>query len=352
MEIKSKIRNYSVNFESIDKMDLREGDYLIIDSTFKSRQFGLKNKVSYIKAHETSKEYVKVAKIIDEIIKSGFRRNNRIIAIGGGVIQDISGFISSILYRGVDWVFYPTTLLAQGDSCIGGKTSINFGKYKNQIGNFYPPNKIIIDINFLETLPKLQIYSGLGEMAHYFFIDGRESFELFKTQINNPDYKLLIQKSLEIKKKMIELDEFDSGPRIIFNYGHSFGHALESITNYEVPHGIAVSIGMDISNHVSCLLGYITLDEKEEMSEILCKIYDVYYDKSLTENLDVYALMKILKTDKKNVGSNLGLILTRGLGDMFITQIESHDLIHKFVTSWKDGKKPNNWVFSPSPIFW
>ena len=169
-------------------------------------------------------------------------------------------------------------------------------------------------------------------MAHYFFIDGRESFEFFKAQVDNPDYELLIHKSLEIKKKMIEIDEFDVGPRRVFNYGHSFGHAIESITNYEVPHGIAVSIGMDMANYVSMQLGYINLDQKEEMREVLSKIYD----KDIIKTLDIDALMNSLKTDKKNVGSSLGLILTRGLGNMFLIQIESHDLVRKFLTNFKE----------------
>lgn len=330
MEIKSSIRNYSIKFESFNEITVLKGDYFIVDSVFKD--FISSDNITYVDADETRKEYTAIGEIISDIIKAGFRKNDRIIAIGGGVVQDISGFIASILYRGVDWIFYPTTLLAQGDSCIGGKTSINFGEYKNQIGNFNPPTQIIIDTRFLEGLPEEQLKSGIGEMAHYFFIDGRESFEFFKSQVDNPDYELLIHKSLEIKKKMIEIDEFDKGPRRVFNYGHSFGHAIESITNYEVPHGIAVSIGMDMANYVSMLLGYINLDQKEEMREVLSKIYD----KDIIKTLDIDALMNSLKTDKKNVGSSLGLILTRGLGDMFLIQIESHDLIRKFLTNFKE----------------
>lgn len=316
MRIKSQIHDYTVSFGSIKDVELYDGDYLIIDSTFEGLIDSV-NPRSYVTSHETNKEYLEVSKIIDNIIKSGFRKGGRIVAIGGGVVQDISGFISSILYRGVDWVFYPTTLLAQADSCIGGKTSINFGEYKNQIGNFYPPNEIIIDTDFLDTLPKLQIYSGLGEMAHYFFIDGVESFEFFKGQIENPNYGLLIRKSLEIKKKMIEIDEFDTGPRRIFNYGHSFGHAIESITGYGIPHGIAVSYGMDISNYLSMKMGYINEFEYRRMYSGLEFVHKM---KSLPP-IDVVDVVKALKTDKKNVGTNLGLILTKGLGSMFLEQI-------------------------------
>ncbi len=329
MKIKSQIHDYTVSFESIKDMKLYDGDYLIIDSTFKGMIPSNHNR-TYVLASESMKEYIAIGSIIDNIIKSGFRKNNRIIAIGGGVVQDISGFIASTLYRGVDWVFYPTTLLAQADSCIGGKTSINFGEYKNQLGNFYPPNKIIIDTDFLDTLPNLQIYSGLGEMAHYFFIDGRESFEFFKGQLDNPDYELLIEKSLEIKKKMIEIDEFDTGPRRIFNYGHSFGHAIESITKYDIPHGIAVSVGMDIANYFSTMLGHITLDEHLEMKSVLSRIYKV---KELPI-IKVDDMITSLKKDKKNVGDKLGLILTRGLGDMFLEQLPSDGFTVRFLENY------------------
>ncbi len=190
MEIKSKVHNYTVKFDSIKEIQIEKGDYIIIDdnlhvpfihkSVDKNNLEHPHNPIYYVNANERSKEYASVTPIINDIIKSGFRKNNKIIAIGGGVVQDITGFISSILYRGVEWTFYPTTLLAQGDSCIGGKSSINFGEYKNQLGGFYPPHNIIIDTELLETLPKLQMYSGIGEMAHYFFIDGRGSFDFFK----------------------------------------------------------------------------------------------------------------------------------------------------------------------------
>jgi 3-dehydroquinate synthase len=316
MIIKSSIHNYSVNFNSIDNIEINDGDYLIIDDYFKGF-IQTDNPVYYVKAEEYSKEYSNVTPVINDIISSGFRKNNKIIAVGGGVVQDITGFISSILYRGVKWVFYPTTLLSQGDSCIGGKSSINFKSFKNQLGSFYPPHEIIIDIKFLTTLPKLELYSGIGEMAHYYFIDSEQSFNFFKDYDMGGDLKPLIQKSIEIKKRMIELDEFDVGPRRVFNYGHSFGHAIESITNYNIPHGIAVSYGMDIANYVSLRLGYITKVEYGEMYDVLKRVH-----KTLSlPKIMINDIIEALKVDKKNVGSSFGLILTKGLGSMFLEQV-------------------------------
>jgi len=325
MEIKSTIHNYTYEFDSIDNLNVELGDYLIIDDnlhvpsiekTVTNNSKHPHNPIYYVKANEYSKEYSNITPIIDDIIKSGFRKNNKIIAIGGGVVQDIAGFISSILYRGVKWVFYPTTLLSQGDSCIGGKTSINFKELKNQLGNFYPPNKIVIDTNFLKTLPKIQIDSGIGEMSHYFFIDGLESFNFYKNYNLSFDLKDLIKKSLSIKKTMVELDEFDNGPRKVFNYGHTFGHSIESVTNYNVPHGIAVSYGMDIANYFSLKKGYITLKEYDEMKNVLNK---VILNNKLPK-IDINMMVKSLSKDKKNIGENIGLILTKGVGVMFLEQ--------------------------------
>ena len=324
MEIKSTIHNYTVEFDSIENIQIEEGDYVIIDENLTDK-LNTNNPMYVVHATENSKEYTSVTPIIDDIIKSGFRKNNKIIAIGGGVVQDITGFISSTLYRGVEWSFYPTTLLAQGDSCIGGKSSINFGEYKNQLGGFYPPHNIIIDTVLLETLPTLQMYSGIGEMAHYFFIDGRKSFDFFRDHLfhmDQPDVKSLIEHSLEIKKRMIEIDEFDVGPRRVFNYGHSFGHAIESITNYDIPHGVAVSYGMDIANYVSMKMGYITKEGYDEMYNVLKRVHKI---KELP-HIGLDDMMNALSKDKKNVGTTLGLVLTKGLGNMFLEQV-SPDII-------------------------
>jgi 3-dehydroquinate synthase len=185
------------------------------------------------------------------------------------------------MYRGVDWVHIPTTLLAQGDSCIGSKTSINFGKFKNQLGNFFSPKQIFIDVNFLKTLDKADLISGLGEMAHYFLVSSCEDFLYFKSEYHNAQNNLnilkdLIIRSLEIKKSYIEIDEFDQNERQVFNYGHSFGHALESLTNYRIPHGIAVSIGMDMSNFMSVKYGYMTEEARQEIRLLLKQVWVGY----------------------------------------------------------------------------
>jgi 3-dehydroquinate synthase len=332
MQIKSSIKDYTVSFSEIPILNSNNGEFYIIDSFFEeSKKLNLAGgtKYFYVEAKESNKEYRSLAAVIEWLITNGFRRENTIIAIGGGVIQDITSFIASILYRGVDWKFYPTTLLAQGDSCIGSKTSINFEEYKNQIGGFYPPSEVIIDVSFLESLPIQQIKSGIGEMSHYFLLDSLESFLLLKEFQLGMDLKPLIKRSLSIKKEMVEIDEFDKGPRVIFNYGHSFGHAIEYATNYSIPHGIAVSRGMDIANFFSTELGLLSIDEYKEMESAIsptfieCNLKDV----------DPLDILEGLKKDKKNIGNKIGLILTKGIGKMHlqqVTQLSALEILSKY----------------------
>ena len=283
-KVKSNIHDYEVHFindvKSTLEKELREGDFIIIDNNVKTLykewfKDALTNfKYIGIDASEPQKSYQEVEPVINTLIEKGFRKNNRLIAVGGGITQDVTAFIASILYRGVHWYFFPTTLLAQGDSCIGSKTSINFGKFKNQVGGFYPPNKIYVDPKFLESLSYEELQSGIGEMAHYFVVSGDEDFTRFKNDYDEAikDKNILrglIGRSLEIKKSYIEIDEYDKNERQVFNYGHSFGHAIESLTNYGIPHGIAISFGMDMSNFVSMKKGYITSELRQNSRELL-----------------------------------------------------------------------------------
>jgi 3-dehydroquinate synthase len=327
-QIKSSIQDYEVNF--IDSVEeelsntFQDGDYIIVDQKLPELYPGLDkllskySRVIRILAEEKTKSYEGVIPFFHELISNGFKRNNRIIAIGGGITQDVSAFIASILYRGVKWIFFPTTLLAQGDSCIGSKTSINFKEFKNQVGNFYPPLKIYIDANYLGTLEERDIRSGVGEMAHYFFVAGESEVNFFENEYEtalNDQSNLddVIAKSLLIKKSYIEIDEFDKKERIVFNYGHTFGHAIESITNYGVPHGVAVSFGMDMANYISYKKGYISLEMVERGHNIFSKIWEGY----TILDISLENLYKAMEKDKKNENGKFGLILTKGWGQMF-----------------------------------
>ena len=327
LSIKSSIRNYEVFFsqsvlESLESV-LKSNDVIFIDINVFAhlhediQQLITTNNYILVNATEKQKCYTELTPIIEKLIESGFRKNNRLIAIGGGITQDITAFISSMMYRGVEWLFFPTTLLAQADSCIGGKTSINIGNYKNQLGNFYPPQKIFIIPEFINTLPELDFKSGMGEMLHFYLVSGEDDFTFYQSHYEKAftdqnSLLNLVKRNLEIKKGFIERDEFDRGERQLLNYGHSFGHVIESLTNYSIPHGIAVSYGIDMSNFISVKLGFIENGVRQKVRSQLEKIWEG----TSIKNLDVKAFEKALSRDKKNIGNTYQLILTKGLGKM------------------------------------
>ena len=337
IQIKSSVHPYTAFFSENINEELEKttqpGDILIVDTfilqTYKELFQNIDNEIISIYPTEERKSYLAIEKTINLLVSKGFRKKNKLIAIGGGIIQDITSFIAFILYRGVDWIFIPTNLLSQCDSCIGSKLSVNLGPYKNLLGGFYPPKEIYIYTKFLKTLNQKDILSGLGEMLHYFLVSGPADAILFKEKAlkvkeNLAEIENLIYRSLQIKKAMIEIDEFDQGPRNVFNYGHTFGHALESVTNYSIPHGISVSIGIDLANLISVDLGLISMKERNQMRE-LCAM--VFTDIKIPL-IDQEAYKKALKKDKKNVGDDLGLILTKGMGKTF-KRLTSYNIIKK-----------------------
>jgi 3-dehydroquinate synthase len=266
-----------------------------------------------IEATEFKKSFNEIGQVIDKLVNNNVRRNQLLVGIGGGITQDITCFISSILLRGISWVYIPTTLLSQADSCIGSKSSINIDAGKNILGTFNPPLNIYIWPDFLATLRPEEILSGIGEIIKVHAIDSVTSFNQLALDYDRMlvDSSVLvsyIKNALLIKKKFIEIDEFDRGVRNIFNYGHSFGHAIEAATNFSVPHGIAVTIGMDMANFIAFKRGLLSEENLWRMQQLLIKNYS-FFSKV---NVPIDALMAALMKDKKNVATHLRLILPAG----------------------------------------
>lgn len=263
-----------------------------------------------IEANEYSKSLERFPAYIEHLIRYGIRRDHRLVAIGGGIIQDITAFMASTLLRGVNWEFHPTTLLAQADSCIGSKTSINVAGTKNVVGTFWPPERVYISTALLETLGDEDIRSGVGEMLKVHAIDGPHSFDRIAADYERlfVDCELMqsyIQRSLEIKQRLIEIDEFDRGPRLIMNFGHSFGHAIEAATEFAVPHGIAVTLGVDMANYVASGIGRLREARFREMHRVLRR-----NARGFTEYpVPLDSFHRALCKDKKNRGDMLTLIL-------------------------------------------
>lgn len=314
---------YSVDFTdgmfaSLDK--LLDGElHFIVDANIK-RLYGevlqpvLEHPNSIIiEASEENKSIERIIPVFEQLVANNVRRGHTLVAIGGGIIQDITCFIASTLLRGLTWKFVPTTLLSQADSCIGSKSSINLGASKNILGTFNPAKEVFVCTAFLDTLEHKEILSGVGEILKVHAIDGASSFDqlaasydqLFSERPVLLDY---IYRALLIKKRFIEADEFDLGVRNIFNYGHSFGHAIESATRFAIPHGVAVSMGMDIANHISVLRGLVPESHYQRMHGVMRKNYADYSDTPIPAE----AMYLALKKDKKNLTDKVVVILPVG----------------------------------------
>jgi len=270
-----------------------------------------------ITASEEAKSYEQLGPVFRWLLDHGFRRDCTLLAVGGGVIQDIASFVATVLLRGISWKFIPSTLLAQCDSCIGAKSSINIGPFKNQLGSFYPPTNILLVTDLLKSLNSDQIRSGFGEIIKFHLLDGQSSWEFIQDHIDWDDQELirsLVLRSLAIKLPYIENDEFDRGVRNLLNYGHTFGHAFETATNFAIPHGIGVAIGMSAATYISEQRGLTSSGHFTEVNAVLKRVYTPFQNQLSSTNIDL--VIKAMGTDKKNVAGSTFVILTRGPGKM------------------------------------
>lgn len=264
-------------------------------------------------AEESCKVMDSVCTLYAKIMQYGPRKNLNLVSIGGGIIQDITGFVASSLYRGVNWIFVPTTFLAQVDSCIGAKTSLNFNQYKNLIGTFYPPTRIHLYPGFLDTLSDYDYYSGMGELAKLHLLDGEASTRVLIDALSALKRKVpavVLQRAqacLAIKKAYIEDDEFDTGCRNFLNYGHCFGHAIESACEFAMSHGQAVVVGMILANQVAQNQGILSAATEAFVREQI--LLPILRPETCAVKVDVAKAVAAMGQDKKNLGNGLALVM-------------------------------------------
>lgn len=276
---------------------------------------------------EKSKSFDTLLNIYKKLLEYGITRSDLIITLGGGVVGDLGGFAASTFLRGIPFVQIPTSLLAQIDSSIGGKVGIDLPEGKNLVGSFYHPKAVFIDPDVLKTLDKRFLYDGMAEVIKYGCIKNKELFDSllnYKTEdelFDNIEY--IIYTCCDIKRDIVEKDERDTGERMILNFGHTIGHAIESYFNYEkFTHGEAVAIGMYIITKNSELIGITRSGTSEKIKNILCK-YNLPFKIKLD---DMSKILETIKLDKKNIGGSLNLIVLKEIGD---AEIVKYDL--KFI---------------------
>jgi len=263
--------------------------------------------------NEDRKDLESVKELYDQLVTRSAKRNLTLVSVGGGILQDITGFTASTLYRGIHWIFVPTTLLAQADSCIGSKTSLNYRGYKNLIGTFYPPEQVHIYPPFLNTLADPDFFSGLGEVIKLHLMGGQILYRQLSQNLSaivsrQPDALLrTIQSSLKVKLDYMAGDEFDTGRRNMLNFGHDFGHALEFTSNFAVPHGQGVIFGMLAANLVAMHRGFLDADlEKDIIRNLLIPGLKA---RPSPAALDPEMIISAMKKDKKRTGDLLALIM-------------------------------------------
>ena len=278
-----------------------------------------KQTIVYIfKASELNKNQINVNKILTILLKKNFHRNDCLISIGGGITGDVSGFASSIFKRGIKFVNIPTTLLAQVDSSIGGKTGINSIHGKNSIGSFYQPSLVISDTIFLKTLPKREIVCGYGEILKHSLIANKKFFLFLNKNFNKilnlkkPFIEKSIHQSCLIKKRIIQIDEKEKNLRKILNFGHTFAHAYEAALQYskKLSHGEAVMLGIMNASKFSFTNNLLSKNEFELINNHLAQ----FKLKKKISSIKLNHIVSFIKKDKKNYNNKVNLILLKKIG--------------------------------------
>ena len=351
IRLKTKSKNYNITignslFKKFLESQAKSSNktFLLIDNIiyikFKKEIKKNKNLITInVNGSEKIKNINFYWKILSILFKNKIDRSSLLVAVGGGTVGDLAGFIASTALRGIKYILVPTTLLAQVDSSIGGKNGINSKFGKNLIGTFYHPEKVIIDISFLKTLPIRQIKSGYAEVVKHALINDKYFYYWLKKNykgifnLNTKKLIYAIKKSIKIKSKFISKDEKEllksSLSRSMLNYGHTFGHALESMNKYNrtLTHGEAISIGMIISAKISYKKNYITKRKLEDIIEHFKNAKLPVTSKLIKKDL----FYKKIMNDKKNFNEKINIVLLKDLGKSYFARNHSIDDIKKLV---------------------
>lgn len=282
---------------------------------------GLNTFLLEIPAGESSKTIATAMDLAGRLLEAGADRGTLLIALGGGVVGDLTGFVASVYMRSVPYVQIPTTLVGQVDSAIGGKTAVDLPQGKNLLGTFYQPRAVFADLRFLDTLPEREFANGLAEIIKYGIIDDEKLFlrleeEMEAVKRRDPERLLaLVETCCRIKKAIVEMDEREQGLRRILNFGHTLGHALETASGYALSHGEGVALGMIAAARLSVRMKYLPESEEKRVEKVIAGAgLPVRIDPSL----DTKAVMDGLKMDKKKRNNVVHFVLIRKIGMPFV----------------------------------
>jgi len=320
---------------------------LVIDNNVPKKilekiKFSLRNKKKYtyiFNSSEINKNQKKVNEILTLLLKNNFHRNDYLISIGGGITGDVASFAASIYKRGINFINIPTTLLAQVDSSIGGKTGINSNYGKNLIGTFYQPKLVLSDTHFLKSLKKREIICGYAEILKHSLIKNNKLFNFLENnahqiiKLKKPFVEKAIYESCLIKKKIVEKDEREKKLRKILNFGHTFGHAYEATKNYskKLNHGEAVLLGMANATKFSYKKNYINKQDYERIIKHYNKLKLPLKISKFFSRKDLDKIITFMQKDKKNNNNKINLILLKKIGKTLHNLTFSRNQIYKFL---------------------
>lgn len=318
-------------FEALEGLNLKEKKVCIVTDTTVAGYYldtmctclsGFCAKVvSYtFPAGEASKNLNTVSKLYERLIDEQFDRKDVLLALGGGVVGDLTGFTAATYLRGIRFIQVPTTLLSMVDSSIGGKTGVDFQAYKNMVGAFHQPSAVYINLSLLLTLTNEQYYSGMGEIVKHALIKDSKYFSWLRNhfaEIQNRTLECLydmIEKSIQIKRFIVENDPKEQGERALLNFGHTLGHAIEKVKNFELLHGECVAIGCVGATYLSMLRGYISVEELQDIKQMFL---DVNLPIQCT-GIGIEEVLAVTKSDKKMESGKIKFVLLQSVGHAVI----------------------------------
>lgn len=280
---------------------------------------------------EVHKTLATVTAIFDALVAARMNRDATLIALGGGVVGDMAGFAAACYQRGIDYIQVPTTLLAQVDSSVGGKTAVDHPGGKNLIGAFYQPRAVIADIATLKTLPDRELHAGLAEVIKYGFIYDRAFLDWIEehTQalLDRDAHALAhaVRRSCEIKAEVVAIDEREQGVRAILNFGHTFGHAIETATGYgEWLHGEAIAVGMVLAANMSARLGFITVQDSQRIAQLIANLKLP----TVAPRIGAERALELMSMDKKVLAGRIRLVLLKTIGEAFVCSDYPQETLH------------------------
>jgi 3-dehydroquinate synthase len=323
--------NYNMLYKELDKLGTSKKKICVVTDSNLSRHY-LNELIELLKdyakvvetftfpAGETSKNLETVQELYNRLIQSNFDRKDLLVALGGGVVGDLTGYAAATYLRGIQFIQLPTSLLAMVDSSIGGKTGVDFQDYKNMVGAFHQPAAVYMNLSTLYSLSDVQFFSGLGEIIKHGLIKESSYYLWLKENIDSikkrePDsLREMVFRSCKIKQEVVEKDPKEQGERALLNFGHTIGHAVEKLMDFKLLHGECVAVGMVAASYLSYKKNWITLEELEDIKTVL-KAFELPISIS---GLDPNEIYRVTTHDKKVEGNKIKFILLRRIGEAYI----------------------------------